>query len=140
MKGHGKKMAHLIFDKLDYDPKDAWTTERLKEEFFLCLANVKEKIYSVEGKAVTVRKYYAQARYKMYLIPKGSRSMFTTFVMHNSDLTERVREDFIKFCKVNTERKLVIFLKEVAGRFFENMDFEYYHTSIMKSLRVRLIS
>ena len=62
-------MTFLIYDKTDDSPEDFWTTERLKEEFFLCLANAKEKIYNEEGKAVTVRKYYAQARYKMPLIP-----------------------------------------------------------------------
>ena len=60
-------MTFLTYDKTNDSPEDFWTTERLKEEFFLCLAGVKEKIYNEEGKAVTVRKYYAQARFKMYL-------------------------------------------------------------------------
>ena len=37
------------------------------------------------------------------------------------------------------ERNLTIFLKEVAGRFFENLDFGYYHGSVMKCIRVKLI-
>ena len=60
-------MTSLIYDKTDDSPDDFWTTERLKEEFFLCLANAKEKIYNEEGKPVTVRKYYAQARYRCLL-------------------------------------------------------------------------
>ena len=130
-------MTFLLFDK----KKDGlWTTERLKEEFFLCLANVKEKIYNDKGKAVTVRKYYAQARYKMHLIPVGSPSPFSTFVIHFSDLSPRIQEEFTEYCKDIKEKNLTIFLKEVAGRFFENLDFAYYHGSIMKCLRVRLIS
>ena len=63
--------------------RNLWTTERLKEELFLCLADVKEKIYNDKGKVVTVRKYYIQARYKMFLISVGSPSSpFSTFVIH----------------------------------------------------------
>lgn len=133
-------MAFLIFDKSKDSPEDTWTTERLKEEIFLCLANVKEIIHNEEGKAVTVRKYYAQARFKMYLIPVGSPSPFSTFIIHYSDLKPRIQEEFTEYCKDIEERNLVIFLKEVAGRFFENLDFAYYHSSVMKSLRVRLVS
>jgi hypothetical protein len=133
-------MTFLIFDKSDDSPEDTWPTERLKEEFFLCLAIIKEKIYNEEGKAVTVRKYYAQARYKMYLIPLASHSPFPTFVIHFSDLTPRIQQEFTEYCKEIKERNLTIFLKEVAGRFFENLDFEYYHDSVMKCLKVRLIS
>ena len=135
-------MTFLIYDKTKDSPRDIWTTERLKEEFFLCLAGVKEKIYNEDGKAVTVRKYYAQARYKMYLIPVslGSPSPFSTFIIHYSDISPRIQNDFTKYCKDVKERDLVIFLKDVAGRFFENLRLCGYHGSIMKCLRVRLIS
>ncbi len=129
-------MTSLIFDKTGDDPKDEWTTERLKEETFLCLAKAKDKIYNEEGEPVTVRKYYAQARYKMYLIPVAQPS--TPFIIYWSDLAPRIQEDFTKYIKDIAKRNLTIFFKEVAGRFFENLDFEYYHGSIMKCLRVRL--
>lgn len=131
-------MTLLIFDKTKYCLEDIWTTEHLKEEFFICLANVKEKIYNEVGKPVTVRKYYTQARYKMYLIPVAQPS--PPFVIHFSDLCQRIQEDFTEYCKENKERNLIIFLKEVASRFFENLDFAYYHGSVMKCLNVRLIS
>ena len=70
----------------------------------------------------------------------GSPSPFSTFIIHYSDLTPRIQEDFTEYCKDIKERNLAIFLKEIAGRFFENLDFAYYHGSIMKCLRVRLIS
>lgn len=117
-------------------PLDDWTAERLKEEFFLCLASASEKKYNDQGKAVTVRKYYAQARYKMYLIPVAKPSL--PFVIYFSDLSPRIKEGFRDYCKEINERNITLFLKEVAGRFFENLDFEYYHDSIMKGLRVRI--
>jgi hypothetical protein len=131
-------MTFVIFDKSKYSPKDIWTTERLKEESFLCLANVKEKIYNKEGKAVTVRRYYSQARRKMYRIPVARPC--PCFVIHFSDLSSRIQEDFTEYCSDNNERNVILFLKDVAGRFFENLDSAYYHGSIMKCLRVRLMS
>jgi hypothetical protein len=131
-------MTSLIYDKTDDNPGDIWTTERLKEEFFLCLANAKDKINNDDGKPVTIRKYYAQARYKMSLIPLASPS--PPFWIYFSDLTPRIQEDFTEYCKDVSERDVTLFLKEVAGRFFENLDFAYYHGSIMKCLRVRLVS
>ncbi len=73
----------------------------------------------------------------MYLIPIARPS--PPFVIHYSDLTPKVQESFTDYCKGNKE-DIVIFFKEVAGRFFENLDFSYYHGSVMKRLRVRLIS
>ena len=131
-------MTSLIYDKTDDGPDDFWTTERLKEEFFLCLANAKENIYNDDGKPVTVRKYYAQARYKMPLIPVGSPS--PPFWIYFSDLTPKIQGDFTEYCTDVSEREVTLFLKEVAGRFFENLDFAYYHGSVMKCLRVRLVS
>lgn len=123
-------MTFLIYDKTKDSPDHFWTTERLKEEFFLCLAGVKERIYNEEGKPVTIRRYYAQARYKMPLIPVGSPS--PPFWIYFSDLSPRIQRDFTGYCKVSSERDVTLFLKEVAGRFFENLDFAYYHGSVMK--------
>ena len=46
-------MTSLIFDMKGHDPQDEWTTERIKEEFFLCLAQATEKIYDEEANAIT---------------------------------------------------------------------------------------
>ena len=129
-------MTCLIFDKTPDDLEVYWTTERLKEEFFLSLASATDKIYNEKGMAVTVRKYYAQARFKMNLIPVAKAT--PPFVIYWSDLTPRVQEDFTKYLKDIDKKKLSIFLKEVAGRFFENLDFAYYHGSVMKCLCVRI--
>ena len=57
-------MAKLVYDIQENRIDDLWTTERLKEEAFLSLAKVQEKIVNEEGASVTVRKYYRQAREK----------------------------------------------------------------------------
>ena len=129
-------LTKFIFDLDDEHPSDHWTTERLKDEFFICLTRVKEKIYNEGGKIVTVRKYYNQAISKMYLIPIAHPSV--PFMIDVNDLSSRVRDDFFSYCEETNEKNVTYFLKEVSGRFFENLDYEYYHCSIMRVLKVRL--
>jgi hypothetical protein len=143
-------MTQLIFDGKDDILPDLWTTERLKEEFFLCLTSVREVIvpiksryhpsyfkeYRRKSKSVTVRKYYRQAREIIYLIPSWTPS--PAFVIYLSDLNSRIKEEFMEYCRANDKRNVTLFLKEVAGRYFENLDYEYYHGSVMRMLNVRL--
>jgi hypothetical protein len=132
----------LIFDKEGNNPNDLWTTERLKEELFLCLATVTEIVNSTDlhsfGKHITVKKYYRQARDIMYFIPVFRPT--PVFVIKFSDLSPKLQMEFTDFCKANNQTTITLFLKEIAGRFFENLDYAYYHGSVMKCLRVRLVS
>ncbi len=120
----------------ELEVEDLWTTECLKEQFFLCLSRVKEKIYNEDGKAVTVRKYYNQAISKMYLIPIAQPAV--PFVIDINDLSPRMRDEFISYCKETNEKTITYFLKDVAVRFFENFDYEFCHSSVMRSLQVRV--
>ncbi len=107
--------------------QDSWTTERFKEEFFLDLIRVR-----ING----VRKYYEQAKEKIYWIPVSQPPI--PFIINFSDLSSIVQRQFLNYCKENNERNVTILLKEIAGRFFENLDEVYYHRSIMRKLQVRL--
>jgi hypothetical protein len=134
--GRLNKLTELCFDKNSNCPDDLWTTERLKEEFFLSIASTKEIVTIGTGIPVTGEKYYRQAKEKMYLIPIAKPSI--PFIIKFSDLSLRVRQEFHDYCGENDEKHIGLFLKEIAGRFFENLDFEYYHGSVMRNLRVRL--
>ena len=125
-------MTKLVYDIQENRIDDLWTTERLKEEAFLSLVRVQEKIVNEEGESVTVRKYYRQARKKMYWIPISKPTI--PFIIHISDLCDQVGNDY----KTVDKRSFSRILKDVAGKFFENLDFEYYHGSIMRNLTVRL--
>ncbi len=139
-------MAKLILDKKEDTLSDLWTTERLKDEFFLCLTSVREIIVPIESKdnlskphkskSVTIRKYYRQAREIIYLVPRWIPS--PAFIIYLSDLNSRVRREFTEYCRDSNERNVTLFLKDVTGRFFENLDYEYYHGSVMRVLKVRL--
>ena len=129
-------MTEFHFNKETNSQDDIWTTECLKEEFFLSLASTKEIVTNDSGTVVTDKKYYRQAKEKMYLIPITKPS--TPFIIYYSDLSVRVIQEFSDYCAESDEKRIVIFLKDIAGRFFENLDFEYYHSSIMRNLRVKL--
>ncbi len=117
-----------------FEHKTEQKEEYLKEQFFLCLSRVNEKIYNEEGKVVTIRKYYNQAIAKMYLIPVTRPAI--PFVIDVNDISTRVRDDFLYYCKETNEKSIRYFVKDVAMRFFENFDYEFCHTSVMRSLQV----
>jgi hypothetical protein len=129
-------MTKLVYDIQENRIDDLWTTERLKEEAFLSLARIQEKIVNEQGESVTVRKYYRQAREKMYWIPISNPII--PFIIHISDLSGKVRNELDDYCKTVGKRALTHILNEIAGKFFENLDFEYYHGSMIRNLIVRL--
>ena len=129
-------MTKLIYDIQENRINDLWTAERLKEEAFLSLARVQEKIVNEKGESVTVRKYYRQAREKMYWIPVSKPTI--PFIIHISDLSDKVMNELDGYYKTVSKRAFTHILKDIAGEFFENLDFEYYHGSMMRNLIVRL--
>jgi hypothetical protein len=106
----------------------------LVDELFLCLAGVKETVTSKENcnKQITVRKYYCQARELLKWIPIAGAD--SPFIIYLSDLTPQIKQEFNGLA-LTTVRYI---LKEAAGRLFENLDFNYYHLSIARNLKVRL--
>ncbi len=111
---------------------ESWTYEKFKNEFFLCLTRVNTR----KGKFLTDRDYYKQAIDIMYKIPVFIPS--PPFIIRLSDLSERIRIEFNDYCALNKIDTVVIFLKEIATRFFENINFVYFHRSVMRSLKVRV--
>jgi hypothetical protein len=75
----------------------------------------------------------------MYWIPISKPSdLIPTFVINFSDLTVRLQLELQQFCKLNNSNEIAIFLKEIAARFFENIDYEYAHDSVLSHLKVVL--
>lgn len=90
-------MTRLLYDIQEDRTDDLWTTERLKEETFLSLARVQEKIINEQGESVTSGKYYRQAGEKMYWIPMSLPAI--PFIIHISDLSDKVRNELNDYCK-----------------------------------------
>jgi hypothetical protein len=130
-------MSNQIYDREPTRNDDKWTTDRLIEELSLNLDTAKEIIYIKDGKRITIHKYYHQAREKIYHIPLYRNLI--PFVIHLSDLTEKVRKELIDYYNDAGERGLTMLLKLAVCRIFENLDPEYTHMSVMKNLRVRFI-
>lgn len=122
---------------------EAWTFQRFKYEFFLCLTRVIDSNRSNSVKDedkqgfLSDRKYYARAKDSIYWIPISKPSeLIPPFVINFSDLTPRLKEEFQEFCKLNEQREIGMFLKEIAARFFENIDYAYAHDSVLSHLKV----
>jgi len=130
-------MTELIFDRERESVDDLWLTGRVIDETYLHLAKVKIIIKKDNKNIVTVYKYYAQARQKMYLIPLTRPPI--PFIIDTSDLAMNTRiKDELEHYYNEDQRTFEYILKSVVGKFFENLNFEYYHGSIMRNLRVKL--
>jgi hypothetical protein len=129
-------MVRFIFDAGQQCGTDQWTTDRCINEIFLCLAKVKEKIIDGDGISRYTSKYERRAREIIYRIPIYRPSPL--LIIHISDLSQRVKNELEVLLKETDEKTVLMLLKESTGKFFENLDFAYYHTSVKKSLKVRL--
>jgi hypothetical protein len=114
---------------------EEWTTEYSVDQLFLNLVKVKELISSDNGKTILVHKYYRQARQLMYWIPVV-RLPSNEFVICVSDLLPSIIKDIESIITTPTTLRYV--LTQAVGRIFENLDFEYYHLSVARNLRVRI--
>jgi hypothetical protein len=129
--------------------KEYWTTSYFQDRFFLDLTKATNEIKIIRGNGLTeivihYRKYYRQAISKMYRIPLSeqhptSKDEAVIFKILFSDLSARVQEEFLDYCKLYDKKRVTIFLKQIVIRLFENLDFDYAHSSVMKKLRVSVI-
>lgn len=129
--------------------KELWTASYFQDRFSLDLTKVTCEIRIIgdnglTSKVIRYRKYYRQAIAKMYRIPlteqhPKSKEEAVIFKIHFSDLTRRVQEEFLDYCRLYDKKYVTIFLKQVVIRLFENLDFDYAHMSVMKKLRVSVI-
>jgi hypothetical protein len=137
------EMSKLIFDSKDDSLDDRWTTGRIIDELFLNLVSIKEKIHTVNNDnknvTVTVHKYYNQAREKMFRIPLYKDKTNMAFIIHISDLTERVRKELDDYYQEAGQAGLNMVLRLAVMKIFENLYFEYAHLNVMKNMKVRLI-
>jgi hypothetical protein len=116
---------------------EPWTLERFKYEFFLYLTKISDtngsnSVGRDETRFLSDRKYYAQANKLIYRIPISKPS--PPFVINFSDLTPRLQSELQEFCKLNAEREIATFLKEIAFRFFEGINYAYAHDSVLSCL------
>jgi hypothetical protein len=123
--------------------EEVWSIECTVDELQLDLCKTKEEImidrgFYVNGqrsvKTLTVHKYYRQARELMKRIPIARPP--PEFVINTSDLSPKLIEELE--ARLDNPPTFAYILKAAAGRIFENLDFNRYHQSIARSLKVRL--
>jgi hypothetical protein len=119
------------------EQREYWTIECLIDQIFLNLCGTRQTIINDNGRSVTIRKYYAQARELMKWIPIA-RLPSNEFVINISDIKPEIREEIESIVNIaNNHKTLQYVLTQAVGRIFENLDFEYYHLSVARNLRVR---
>lgn len=122
--------------KLEKITQTEFTTEALVDALFLDLAGIKQIVTNEQNdKMVTVRKYYHQALELSKGIPISKPT--PSFTISISDLTPQVRNELVNTAASHPDA-LNHILKQAVGRLFENLDFERYHLSIARNLKVRL--
>jgi hypothetical protein len=123
--------------------EEVWSTECTVDELQLDLCRAIEQImidrgFYVDGRKsvriLTVHKYYKRARELMKWLPIARPP--PEFVINTSDLSPKLIEELE--ARLDNPPTFAYILKEAVGRIFENLDFNLYHQSVARSLRVRV--
>jgi hypothetical protein len=128
--------SHKSFEIDNQNKEPEWTVESLVDELFLNLADTKAIVTNDKGRTITIRKYYSQARQLIRWIPVA-RLPSNEFVINICDLTPQVIRKIESV--IDSPRTLQYILTQALGRIFENLEFQYYHISIAKNLRVKMM-
>jgi len=119
--------------------EDIWTLgyliDRLKQQLgrVVLAVNTTKEISEREQKERVIfgdRKYYNQA---FNLLRIGAFKPVPFFIINLSDLTERLRKELSDLDK--QARQYV--LKQAVGRIFEDINFDLFHNSIARVLKVK---
>jgi hypothetical protein len=109
--------------------KEAWSTERLIDELFLELDNVKELD---EKSGLTKRKYEERAKWLIHRIPVYRPT--PEFIINLSDLSTKIKEELADL----DNETLDYVLKETIGRIFEGIDQRYFRLSVRRFLKWKI--
>ncbi len=115
-------------------PRFLWTREKSIDELLLHLARVSEIVTNEEGEKIAVKKYYRLAAELGRWIPIARPP--PEYLVDKSDLNDRLRKELLD--EITSEEARQYVLKQAVGRIFENLNFERYHLSIARNLKVRL--
>jgi hypothetical protein len=84
-------------------------------------------------------KYYAQARRLIYYIPISKPAeLIPPFIIDTKDLISnpKLYAEFEEYITGATEKEISFFLKEIAVKFFEAIDYSYTHLSVISHIAV----
>lgn len=113
--------------------KEVWTTEATVDQVYFLLIERSKEVIAVNDRTIPVRKYRRQA---MRLIKQSLLTgQIDNFVINISDIGPRLKEE-LAYLKQYPKTLQYVIAKSVE-RLFEDLDFEYFHLSISKQLKVR---
>ena len=131
--------------QVNWDNED-WTLAYLKDEFFVHLTRIKDT-NNLESVPYNRRiflddcKYYAQARKIIYWVPiTRPPNLIPPFKIYIEDLKSnpKLYSEFQEFVTISTEKEVALFLKEIAVKFFEAINYGYTHNSVIPHIVVGL--
>lgn len=114
-----------------------FTLAKIKEQLITELA-----IATIYGDAKTgityiFSKYYGKAAYLMYRIP--IHQPIPSFDIDIEDLSSQLKHELADL-KRSDRRMYYYIIKMAVVHIFENIHFEYFHSSVMRFLKVRFVS
>lgn len=123
---------------------DNWTHARLLDETFIHLTRIKDpnksdSVTEIQRIYLNDYKYYAQARRLIYYIPISKPAeLIPPFIIDTKDLISnpKLYAEFEEYVTGATEKEISFFLKEIAVKFFEAIDYSYTHLSVISHIAV----
>jgi hypothetical protein len=114
-----------------------WSTAKMKDELVtqLALASVCTKNDQF-GFTHVLFKYYERAAFWMYRIPLARTVLF--FDIDLDDLSIKLTHELAELKKPDP-RMFWYVVKIAVVHIFENINFEYFHRSVMRDLKIRFV-
>jgi hypothetical protein len=129
-------IGELSFSK-QKPQEEAWTSAKIIDELIDDLARAHAYVVEKEfGYTIIVPKYYERAAYLVYRIPLQRPR--PPFDIELSDLRLSVKREFAELKKIDPPTFRYV-TKMAVSAIFENVNFEYFHRSVMRHLKVRFI-
>jgi hypothetical protein len=122
-------------DKFD-DNNETWTESYLVDRLKQRLATVEDVstiIPSIGNKSVFDKRKYHNQAHNLLII--GACNPVPSFIIYLSDLSSRLTKE-LHGLEDDEDRNYV--LHQAVGRIFEDLNFELYHNSISRVLKVEL--
>ena len=116
----------------------SFTLIKIKEQLVTELALANTYVRDAKtGITYILFKYYEMAAYLMYRIP--IYQPIPTFDIFVEDLSSQLKHELADLIK-SDQKTYHYIVKMAVSHIFENINFEYFHSSVMRFLKVRFVS
>jgi hypothetical protein len=116
---------------------EPWTTAKIIDQFQTDLARAHKYVVNAEfGHTLIVAKYYEMAEYLMFRIPVYRP--IPPFQIDVRDLSPNLKRELAGLKRLDTSMFWRV-TKMAVACIFENLNFDYFHRSVMRHLKIQFI-